>query len=238
MGARFGMELHWSKFQLLPVNGSYKLQAPDGAMIEPKDLMTYLGVTVYADGTVKSELNKKLGYAWPEFKKMEKLWKHSSLQSVKKVRILNATVLPCLLYGLDTVWLDVAETRRLNGFYCRCLRAALRIKPAFVSRVSNDDVLRQAGQVPLSQTLLRRQLLLYGKVVRSPEGDPLRDLTFMPGTRRAATDRYIRKVGRPRNEWAKMLERETNRMCLQPDTVIHDIASWRATVDRYCMSTG
>ena len=50
VGARYGMELHWSKFQLLPVSGDYKLSTPRGDAIEPKDMMTYLGASIYADG--------------------------------------------------------------------------------------------------------------------------------------------------------------------------------------------
>ena len=159
-GATYGMELHWSKFQLLQVNGSYQLAAPDGTAIAPSDLMTYLGASLYADGAVKSELNSKLGYAWAELKKLERLWKHTVLTTEKKIRILNGVIVPRVLYGLDTAWLNAAETRRLNGFYCRCLRTAMRIKPAFVSRVSNASVLQQAGQIELSRALMKRQLIV------------------------------------------------------------------------------
>ena len=156
----------------------------------------------------------------------------------KKNCILNVVVIPRLLYGLDTAWLNVAETRRLNGFYCRCLRAILRIAPAYISRVSNVTVLYQAGQIELSRLLLKRQLVLYGKVARAHVGDPLRDITFCPGTRRAATDHYVRRIGRPRNEWAKMPEKECWKMSPHFDTIIHDSVRWRLEVHNYCMTAG
>lgn len=42
-GLRFGLELHWDKFQLLEVNGSYEVKAPDGSTIHPSACMKYLG---------------------------------------------------------------------------------------------------------------------------------------------------------------------------------------------------
>ena len=46
------------------MNAQYKLLTPTGEQIEPRELMTYLGTTVYANGTVNSELNQKLGKAF------------------------------------------------------------------------------------------------------------------------------------------------------------------------------
>ena len=70
VGSRYGMQLHWSKFQLLAINGKYKLTAPDGSLIAAKEVMTYLGAAIFADGGIKSELSRKLGAAWAEFSKL------------------------------------------------------------------------------------------------------------------------------------------------------------------------
>ena len=66
-GSLYGMELHWSKFQLIQVNRVYKLRTPGGDEIPAKELMTYLGAATHADGGVKSGLNQKLGAAWGGF---------------------------------------------------------------------------------------------------------------------------------------------------------------------------
>ena len=59
-GARYGMSLHWSKFQMVQVSGTYTLRTPEGKIIPSKEWMSYLGVNVYADGGVKNELNQNL----------------------------------------------------------------------------------------------------------------------------------------------------------------------------------
>ena len=234
IGSNYGMELHWSKFQLLEVSGSYRLLAPDGSTIAPSEVMTYLGAAIYPDGRVKSELNRRLGAAWREFSKMSRLWKHTNLNRERKIQIFNAVILTRLLYSLSSAWLNVAELRRLDGFHCRCLRVILNIKVAFISRVSNAAVLQASDQLQLGRQLLKQQLLLYGKVARAPDADPLRMLTFVPGTLRPLTGQYVRRVGRPRNEWASMLQKEYNKMGAGRSIYIEQ--EWREAVYQYIHS--
>ena len=142
-----------------------------------------------------------------------------------------------LLYSLGSAWINVAELRRLNGFQCRCLRPILGIKPSFVSRVSNSTVLQQSAQIPYGRQLFRQQLLLFGRVARAPPTDPLRILTFVPGSLLPATGHYVRRVGRPRNELAVMLEKEARKVHPNFDQIVYTETEWKAAVYGYCMST-
>lgn len=121
-GRRFGLELHWGKFQLLNVRCDYSFTSPCGKIIESKNSMGYLGTTLADDGGIRSEISRRLGMAWTEFSKLLRLWNHTSLALHKKVQVFNAIVTTKLLYGLSPSWLNLAERRRLNGFQCRCLR--------------------------------------------------------------------------------------------------------------------
>ena len=179
--------------------------------------MTYLGAAIYADGHIKSELNRRLGAAWAEFCKLSRLWKHSSLSRGRKMQIFNAKIVTGLLYSLNSAWLNVAEIRRLSGFQSRCLRVIFNIKVPFISRISNATVLQQSGQTQLSRSLLKQQLLLFGKIARAPDSDPLRKMTFLPGTLLPCSGQYVRRVGRPRNEWTTMLHKEYCKMRTVPN---------------------
>jgi len=55
--------------------------------------------------------------------------------------------------------------------------------------------------------LQERQLLLYGRVARQPNDDIMRQHTFCPGSVQPATNRYVRKLGRPRLDWASEVGR-------------------------------
>ena len=237
VGLRFGMELHHSKFQLVSVRGTHKIKTPTGEIIPPTDVMTYLGSNLYADGGTKRELSRKLGAAWGDFQKLRRLWNHTCLTRARKTAIFQSVIVSRLLYGLSSAWLNVADLRRLNGFQCRCLRVIQRILPSFVSRVPNTKVLQQSGQVQLGRQLLKQQLLLLGSVARAPATDPLRILTFDPGSLDVATNHYIRRHGRPRNEWAVMLLRESARMTPQFRSLIYNEEGWKRAVHTYCNSS-
>ena len=85
----------------------------------------------------------------------------------------------------------------------------------FTGVQQKDVFLQESGQTQLGRQLLKHQLLLFGRIARAPQDDPLRRLTFVPGSTEAATGEYIRRVGRPRNEWAVMVQRECRRMNLE-----------------------
>ena len=53
--------------------------------------------------------------------------------------------------------------------------------------------------------------MLLGKVLRSPEEEPLRASSLIGGTWQPATSRYIRKAGRPRKEWITTVSQEARR---------------------------
>ena len=199
-------------FSFCKSKGPFVMNAPVGTRINAATTMSYLGSTLREDGTIRHEICRRLGVGWADFSKMARLWRHTSLPRARKVQIFQAVVTSKVLYGLSSAWLNVCEQRRIDGFQARCLRSVLGIKPAYWSRVSNLKILEQACQRPYSKQLLCQQLLLYGKVARAADTDITRAATFCPGSLRPATDRYVRKHGRPRNEWATMLQKEALKM--------------------------
>ena len=201
-GAKYGLQLHMGKFQLLQVRATDIVCRLDGSGIDSKSEIAYLGCTVSEDGRISGELARRLGIAGKEFKELQRVWKHSSLGRARKLHIFKALVVSKLMYSLSTIWLNTSERRRLNGFQNRCLRQIWGIAPAFLSRVSNFRVLQTTGQEMLASDLARQQLLLFGKAARAEDASMLRGSVFCPGSLRSACDRYVRKVGRPRLEWA------------------------------------
>ena len=145
-----------------------------------------------------------------------------------------------LQYGLSTVWLVTAQRRRLDGFYVRCLRRLLGVPSAYLSRVSNKTVLQRAEVLPFSDQVLRRQLLLLGKVALSPTGSPLRKDVFVGDSLRPQMGRYVRRIGRPRQDWltevwksgAQRLGGDTRLGALLQSQEQHPGVAWRCEVNK------
>ena len=124
-----------------------------------------------------------------------------------KIRFLDALVLARLRYSLATVWLVTAQRRRLDGFMARCLRRILHIPSAYISRISNASVYLRAGVKPLSEQLLKHQLLFLRKVALSGADSPVRRDTFVEGSLNPQIGRRVRKKGRPPQDWTSQLLR-------------------------------
>jgi len=206
-GRQFGMTLHWGKTQALSVCADGGILSPQGDLVEDSGSLVYLGALLTSDGRADSELSRRIGMANGDFKRLSKFWCHAGISRKRKLELLHALVISKLQYGLSTIWLVQAQRRRLDGFYVRCLRKVLGIPAAFYSRVSNKIVLERAGVLPLTEQILKRQLVILGKVARSPADSLLRRCVFRDDSLIPQVGRYVRRVGRPRQDWASQVMR-------------------------------
>ena len=90
----------------------------------------------------------------------------------------------------------------------------------------------------MTALLQKQQLLLYGKVARQTDDNPMRAATFGPGSLRPAVDIYVRKVGRPRAAWAT----EVGKLAMQAaggirklDEAIVNQFAWRGVVEAFIL---
>ena len=90
-------------------------------------------------------------------------------------------------------------------------------------------------QTVYTRQLLLQQPVLYGEVARASDGDVLRALTFCDRSLRPVSDWQVRRVGRPRHEWAKQLnEIALNAMGKSKiEEASYDDISWKRTVNEY-----
>ena len=166
------------------------------------------------------------------------MWAHAALCQQRKLELYKAMVEAKLLYGLSSLWFCKAERRRLDGFQNRCLRSIFSIQPAFISRISNKTVLQTSGQPRLSSILLRRQLLIFGKVARQHPATPSRQSTFTRDSLQPLVEHFIRKIGRPRANWAREVLTEAEIMAgghTALETLLQDaspsaVAHWKRLV--------
>ena len=135
---------------------------------------------------------------------------------------------------MAAIHLNAADRRRLNGFQAKCLREIFGIKPSYYSRVSNQEVLRRTGHLKATELLERQQLALLGRVLRAPDGNPLRTSTLIIGTLQPATSRYVRRAGRPRTEWFPTMvaaaQQRTGRNLAELNDVAQDPKGWKKLI--------
>ena len=133
---------------------------------------------------------------------------HSNLCTKRKLESYKACIETKLLYGLHTACLSTGERRRLDGFQAKCLRKVVGIAHSYYSRVSNKDVLNIAGHQKAPSILADQQVSLFGRSLRASPQSQWHASAFIRGTVQPATSRYVRRVGRPRREWATAVIQE------------------------------
>ena len=105
--------------------------------------------------------------------------------------------------------LETLETPGVTSNHMRCLRRMLKLKAAYVSRISNQEVLRRAGLPPFRVWVRENQYRLLGHILRHPsEADW--QVCFQQGTQLEwrPPNGAKRRVGRPRDPWAEKLLRD------------------------------
>ena len=167
--------------------------------------MIYLGSLVHEDGKCTLKVSRRIGMCKGIFQKLSHFWTHCNVGLSRKLEVFQSLIISKLVYGLASMWLGIAEQRRVDAFQNYGLRRILKIAPAYVSRISNAEVLRKKGQTALSAIILQSQLRLFSEIVQSPVSDPLRAATFHGESVTPITNAFVRKQGRPRHTWTEQL---------------------------------
>ena len=163
-----------------------------------------------------------------------RVWSHANISRDRKLEILKSLIESKVCYGLGAMWLGATEQRKIDGFQSYCLRRILRIPPSFISRVSHDEVLRRAGQERLSKTIIRGQLMYFGKVAMSPPDSLQRKATFHDFSLTPKTAAFVRRVGRPRHTWAEqLLELAINQTREDLHKLLESPKAWRNLCVQY-----
>ena len=98
-------------------------------------------------------MKRRIALAGVTFHRLwEKVFKRHEISLAIKLRLLNAAVMPILLYGSETKIME----NKLNACENRWLHRLLRIK--YTDRVSNVEVRVRTGQEIAENTVRKRRM--------------------------------------------------------------------------------
>ena len=116
-------------------------------IIEQVDAMKYLGVMISSDGSMDKEVEARIGNATRVIGGMNEMVLRRKKQSRStKLKVVNATVMPKLMYGCETWSLSKRQQSKVQATQMNVLRRIEGVSR--LDRVRNVDVrekLRQEG---------------------------------------------------------------------------------------------
>ncbi len=160
--------------------------------IEIVDQFSYLGCYVTRDQSSEKEIETRLSNASTAFNMLRHvIWYRKTISIDAKLRFFRACVLPVLLYGSEVWSTTVAQERRLNTFYFKCIRTIIGVNLG--DRISNDKLLQLTGQPYLNDILRRNRLRWFGHANR------MKNVHGEPSIVKKAMFSYFPHCKRPRN---------------------------------------
>ena len=240
---RYGLTLNMSKTALLRLGIAKKRPTPnlrslDGSRVKEKDIDYTLGFPLGARGTNKRMVGERISAMTLAMNQYKLIWT-SKMSTKKKIEKYQSLVLSKATWGLHLLALGKTEFKKLEYYHIRCLRRILGIKASYISRVSNDDVLKKAN-FPCFRSFVRlRQFQLLGHVLRLTQDDPDFRVCFQVGTLcdPCLPVPFKRRKGRPRARWAEVLisdfiEQYPNQSRQDIYHLAQDRSRWRAATLR------
>ena len=202
----------------------------EGDTLEEVTDFKYLGSIISADSNIEKEVSARLGMAAQAFKKLNNVWKSSTLSTRTKLNIYRSNVRSTLLYAAETWRMNKKLESRLRGFEGRCLRRILKVR--WEDKVTNEEVWARTGITNIVMEVKRRRWTWLGHVLRMKKTrHPLEALNWAPPGKR--------NRGRPLGTWRRTVEeemREEGKTWNELRWLAQDRAGWKKLVGALCSS--
>ena len=182
--ARYGLKLNRSKTARLAYNTVEPVMFADGTGVPQSHTIAYLGTLMSDTGHTDEEVRSRMRKALVATKALKPIWGAKCISREMAIRVLRSCVFSALVYSMHTLALPTGTEDRLNALQARCLRRVLRIRPTYGSKligepaITNREVAKRAGAVPLSAELEKKRYQLLGHVLRRDGTDPARAATY------------------------------------------------------------
>lgn len=200
----FGLEINWSKTKIqttvdCPVTQQVLVA---GNAVDIVDSFTYLGCLVDRNGRSEPEVARRIAIARNCMASLDRnIWR-SSISVSTKIRLYSVYVLPVFLYGSETWTMTKAMSAKVDAFDQWCQRRILRIH--YSQHVTNTEVRRRTGCLPLSEVIRSRRLRLFGHVARA--GSEMDHCRALHAAIHGPPRDWKRRKGRPAHTWTRTVE--------------------------------
>jgi hypothetical protein len=210
----YGLALNKPKCGVLQLNEHTPIRFGTGEEVNRVTEAVYLGVSLNAAMDVRKEVASRIKACMVVWRKLAPFWKKSSTPQRIKLAVYDTLIRSKLVYGLESAHLNNETRRCITTFQLKGLRQILKLHTTFIDRANtNDRVFQLANKAynqgrkggrkyirPITEFIDTKAQTLLGHILRCADTDPLRQITFLPGS--AVPNLYRRKrLGRPKGHW-------------------------------------
>lgn len=190
----YGLKINRGKCQTLNMHRQVSIHFSDDTPLHDAHDATYWGNNLNRTVNLSREASQRIQDTKRTWKKLNLFWNEPSANRKWKLLIYDAVIKSKLLYNLETVHLARSLRQKLDAFHLRGLRKILKLPTTYVDRrFSNARVYEIAAHAqysdkidkrarPISEELDEKRIRLTGHIIRSDDTDPLRQVSYQPGS--------------------------------------------------------
>ena len=160
---KWGMKINGAKCKIIsPASDNIMI---DGIEVEKVPEFCFLRSVV---PNCPADVKRRIALASSAFGRLKKaVWNKRTISSTLKIRLYKALILPIAVYASETWTLKTEDTRKLEVFEMRCLRAILGV--SLRDRYTNERV-RNTLQITetITEVIKKKRLRWFGHVTRKP----------------------------------------------------------------------
>ena len=156
--SRWELKVNWRKTKVMRVaRKSEVCEVKIGdEVIEQVDAMKYLGVMISSDGSMEKEVEARIGSATRVIGGMNEIvLRRKELSRSTKLKVVNATMMPMLMYGCETWNLSKQQQSRVQATQMNVLRRIEGVSR--LDRVRNIDIREKLRQESVLDMVKSRQ---------------------------------------------------------------------------------
>ena len=159
----------------------------------------YLGSSMEEEGGMETEITKRVGAGWRNWKKCSEILCDRRMQVKLKGKVYNTVIRPAMLYGAETWATTKRQEKRIEVTEMRMLRYMCGVTRKY--KIGNEHIRGTTSVVQASKKITERRLHWYGHVMRRDDEHILKKVlrADIPGKR---------KRGRPKSRWKDACQRD------------------------------
>ena len=161
---RWDLKVNWRKTKVMKVareRGDCEVRVGDQA-IEQVDEIKYLGVMLSSDGRMQKEMEARIGSATRMIGGMSEAVLRRELSKGTKLKVVNATMMPSLLYGCEAWSLTKQQQSKVQATQMNVLRRVQGVSR--MERIRSEHIRQHLGQESVLDVIRRRQENWKGKL--------------------------------------------------------------------------
>ena len=218
----FGLSINISKTKVMfiGIHAEEALCNINGIVLENVDSFQYLGRAITNSNNDTKAAEKLISKGWNACNKVKTVLKDRETHMLTKKKTFETYILPCIMYGAETVTWRKDLLRKMDVFQNNIMRICTNKRK--IDGMPIDTLLMMTRLTPVSTLAKRKKLTWFGHLKRSDF--PVRAVYegMISGKRRR---------GRPIWRWRSDIYECTGKTIVELNPMVKDRSEWRVFVD-------